>query len=1222
MKIRSLRFKNLNSLAGEWQVDFTHPDYGDGIFAITGPTGAGKTTILDALCLGLYGRTPRLDRVTKSSNEIMSRQTGECFAEVTFESEKGRYRCHWSQHRARKRPEGELQPARHEIVAADSGAVLESRATQVGVFIEEVTGMDFERFTRSMLLAQGGFATFLQASPDDRSPILEQITGTEIYSRISMKVHERRAAEREKLALLQAELSGLQVLSEEEESNMQAARQEKQARETALAGQAEEMRQALAWLERMGALAGELADLEKQKLVLERRRQEFGPELQKLERARQALGLEGDYRGVAALRGEQVREKAELAAAVAALPEKEQLCAAAQEAREAAETRLREARAAQTAQGEVLKKVRELDALGEEKKKQQVAKAREIKEAEEQGRGYQDRLALLEKTRQRAQQELEAIRDYLVRQAADAALPGKLAAIAGSFELLHDLEVKQGKLREELAGAGEKKETAGAACQKLEADADQASQKFAQAKEELQHLAVEIQALLKGREINHWREEAEALKERARLLLQTGETIDRLAETARTLDDLARHIEILKARQEQQAEEIKADRDKKTLLERDVAGLEKEVSLLARIRQLEEERQRLEDGRPCPLCGATDHPYARGNIPILDSAEAALQKTKRELQELAEKLGRKEAQLVKTGAEITHGEKERQEKGAGQERDEKQCAASLQLLRIEADPTARPGLVQAEYAAVQLKIAAASEVIASLEAKSKEEKLRQKDLERQRVKFDEAGKALQDARYRLATAAGEQERLGQECNQLGEEIKKFQAAAGREVEPFGIPELPLTSLATVLQDLTRRKELWQAKEEEKSIQEKKIAAWQGELEKNRALALNLEKELTARGREQEQLQEEYAALRAAREKLFGDQAPDQAEKQLVQALEQAEKALEKARSDYGQREKESSALKERIADSQGKTAKRAEELLQAERDLAGCIAQAGFLDEADYLAARLGTEDQERLTREERSLNRDMAEQEVRWQDRTAALAAEREKHLTGQPPETLQQALGECDGQLKQLRMDIGGTIRILEENEKLKARQGERRQDLDRQKQECVRWDDLHQLIGSADGKKFRNFAQGLTFEMMTIYANRQLRKMTDRYLLVRDASQPLELNVIDNYQAGEVRSTKNLSGGESFLVSLALALGLSHMASRNVRVDSLFLDEGFGTLDAEALEMAIETLAGLRQDGKLIGVISHVTALRERISTQIQVTPETGGRSTITGPGCRRI
>jgi exonuclease SbcC len=139
---------------------------------------------------------------------------------------------------------------------------------------------------------------------------------------------------------------------------------------------------------------------------------------------------------------------------------------------------------------------------------------------------------------------------------------------------------------------------------------------------------------------------------------------------------------------------------------------------------------------------------------------------------------------------------------------------------------------------------------------------------------------------------------------------------------------------------------------------------------------------------------------------------------------------------------------------------------------------------------------------------------------------------------------------------------------------------------------------------------------------HANRQLEKMTDRYLLVRDDEQPLDLNVVDNYQAGEIRSTKNLSGGESFIVSLSLALGLSKMASRKVRVDSLFLDEGFGSLDEDALESALETLAGLRQDGKLIGIISHVPALKERISTQISVQPVSGGKSTISGPGCARV
>jgi exonuclease SbcC len=237
-------------------------------------------------------------------------------------------------------------------------------------------------------------------------------------------------------------------------------------------------------------------------------------------------------------------------------------------------------------------------------------------------------------------------------------------------------------------------------------------------------------------------------------------------------------------------------------------------------------------------------------------------------------------------------------------------------------------------------------------------------------------------------------------------------------------------------------------------------------------------------------------------------------------------------------------------------------------------------------------------------------------------LAMEIAKKVTEKSLEELEPQFKEHEESLKQLRDTIASLKHKLSENTVAKEWIKAKQMAIEAQKTECRRWENLHELIGSADGKKYRNFAQGLTFEMMIGHANRQLHKMTDRYLLVRDDAQPLELNVVDNYQAGEIRSTKNLSGGESFIVSLSLALGLSHMASKNVRVDSLFLDEGFGTLDDEALDIALETLAGLHQDGKLIGVISHVPAIKERISTQIQVTPQTGGRSQIIGPGCRKL
>jgi exonuclease SbcC len=165
--------------------------------------------------------------------------------------------------------------------------------------------------------------------------------------------------------------------------------------------------------------------------------------------------------------------------------------------------------------------------------------------------------------------------------------------------------------------------------------------------------------------------------------------------------------------------------------------------------------------------------------------------------------------------------------------------------------------------------------------------------------------------------------------------------------------------------------------------------------------------------------------------------------------------------------------------------------------------------------------------------------------------------------------------------------------------------------------KWRRLYELIGSADGKKFRIFAQGLTFCLLLNHANQHLNRMTDRYILVQDKELPLDMQVIDTWQGSVIRSVKNLSGGEIFMVSLALALGLSQMASQNVRVDSLFLDEGFGTLDDDALETALCTLSGLEQEGKLIGVISHVSALKERIPVRISIEKGASGRSKIILP-----
>jgi len=166
--------------------------------------------------------------------------------------------------------------------------------------------------------------------------------------------------------------------------------------------------------------------------------------------------------------------------------------------------------------------------------------------------------------------------------------------------------------------------------------------------------------------------------------------------------------------------------------------------------------------------------------------------------------------------------------------------------------------------------------------------------------------------------------------------------------------------------------------------------------------------------------------------------------------------------------------------------------------------------------------------------------------------------------------------------------------------------------------RWAQLNELIGQADGKKFRTFAQGLTLQKLVAIANQYLEKLNGRYYIHKRENADLELEIIDTYQADNRRSMYTLSGGESFLISLALAMGLSELAGKNAQIQSLFIDEGFGTLDAQSLDLALSTLENLQSEGKTIGVISHLKELKERIGVQIQLHKQSNGFSTLSVRG----
>ena len=1215
MRILTVRFKNLNSLSGEWYLDFTRPAFiNSGIFAITGPTGAGKTTILDAICLALYGRTPRLNRVNKSGNEIMSRQTGECFAETTFQTAEGRFRCHWSQHRARNKPDGELQNPRHEIAEADSGKVLENKLRDVVQKVEQVCGMDFDRFTRSMLLAQGGFAAFLQAAPDERAPILEQITGTDIYSRISIKVHEQQADNNRQLKELENVLGGMRILSGEEVNALRTELDSRLQEESEVTRQVSALQRSRTSLEGIAGLKKEIASLKIKYEDFNKKQEEFQPRAERLERANQALALEGPVVKLLNLRDQQKQDSESRTRAGEKLETLQQTLASALAARQLAQTRWEEARAAQDDEAQIIKAVREIDFKIKEKKNRLKICDQALQQIQKQRLELEQRVVDNDQTLQRSRAALSEVQNYLTQNRLDADLVTNLAAIGKMFEALaavHDRYVDTGQAQ---LAASQSEISAADACSLHQSRQEKLQADLTRAQERHQLIIGEIDNLLGERELGDWHHELAALKDRQNLLQQTVSSLEQIDLTQQTRDELLAGRQTLIAEKERLGKDIEAGQDQVSQWEREAGHLGTQLELLKRIRSLEEERAYLEEGKPCPLCGATEHPYA-GGAPVMDQTELDYIKAQAQLKEANRQLSALKISQAGTDKDLEQIGSDIAAKSTALTDWQNECRDNFDKLQMTASnqPLSQ---IQDELTRVKARIKSSSDLIARVEARSKEAKSSQNDLEKTRNAFAASEQAWQQARYERELAQREHQRLIQEYAALKEQVQSNRQEILKAIAAYGIDELPISELDTILRRLTLRRDTWLEKQSEQNRHQENIAALVNDLGKNQILLDKLNGELKQQQKVYEELARQHNELVGRRSDLYADKNPDEEGKNCTRAVENAAQALDQARTFYTGTEQECSHVQSQIKSLEQTMEERKAVLQQAERQMLDRLTAAGFQDEADYREACLTESVRKELAKKVQLLREEKTRLETLLHDKTTLLAVEESKKMTDQAYDEVQEQLTAREAALKECQRQIGGLTQTLQENELIQTRQKELLEKIRIQKEETLRWNNLHELIGSADGKKYRNFAQGLTFEIMINHANRQLQKLSDRYLLIRDDRQPLELNVIDNYQTGKIRSTRNLSGGESFIVSLALALGLSNMASRQVRVDSLFLDEGFGTLDEDALEMALDTLAELQQEGKLIGVISHIAAVKERITTQIQVIPQSGGHSIIVG------
>ncbi|WP_278420198.1 AAA family ATPase [Stutzerimonas kunmingensis] len=1210
MKILAIRLKNLASLAGEQIIDFTaEPLASAGLFAITGPTGAGKSTILDALCLALFGSTPRLDSVSPlnkvpdveteigggDERNLLRRGCGSGYAEVDFVGVDGhRYRARWEVRRAKEKIDGKLQASSQSLTDLDSGTLLASgKKREFKELLEARLGLTLAQFTRAVLLAQSEFSAFLKADDNERGTLLEKLTDTGLYSRLGQAAFEAAKQAKESLTHLEQQAGGLQPLEPEQREVLEREHQAQLEELRKLQQQLKELEAQRQWL-------SELQRLENEREAARQQLQDAEDERESLTEARRILDL---FERLAPQRHRFLRQQelepllGKAADSLARLQQEAQSLQqrldtlqseceaagndlrAAEQARQAAEPRLAQARREE-------ERLQHLNA--------DLASIREESvQADAAASTGEATLKQLAEQQQRAAEQLATLTQQLETSAAlqplCAAWGGYRPRLQQAVQLAARLQQGQGELPA------------------LEAQAKAAETRQSQAREALDNLQRErdselgLAEQLAGlhRQLDEWRQaerETEALRELWALQLT-------LTASQRELSDAHIRQQAELDSLVPQGKQLRSDRDAaEQALKVTLALLERQR--LARSENVEALRAALVPGEPCPVCGSDEHPWQQTDALVAsldrhDDSEAAraqqaLQEQDQRLQELRDRHVALSTQLRQT-----------QQRQSEVEAQLQALAPRLLALPAHTRLLEQPEAERSQWLETQLTNL--KEQIASASQRQQQLLALQQRSETLQQAWQAAREACVEATQQLAR---QRDALARDHQQLDEELQTFaklmpteQLQRWRENPAQTFMQLD-TSIATRLQQLQAQTEL---------------ADELRQCEQRRS-----DEQLQQRHRQEKQTS--YSARLSEREKLLlacqqalrtslGEQSSASA---WQQQLDAAIQTARQAQTAIDQQLNESKLGLTRLHSEQQNCRQRHAELEQ-ERDalnaeLATWRADHPQLDDATH-AQLLHMDDQ--LIAEARQRLQENSEKLTRCRERLDGclnrLNLHKQQQSEAPDAEQLQQRHAEQLQQCEQADQRCAETRAQLIDDDKRRSQSQELLAQIDAARPEHQRWGRIAALIGSSDGGAFRKIAQAYNLDLLAQHANVQLRQLARRYRLKRGGS-PLGLLVMDTEMGDELRSVHSLSGGETFLVSLALALGLASMASSKLRIESLFIDEGFGSLDPESLQIAMDALDSLQAQGRKVAVISHVAEMHERIPVQIQVQRQGNGQSAL--------